>query len=134
MENINKYVTLISEKTGQSEKIVKNVLIGIVAFILVLGFGACLTANLVGVFFPAFQSFKALQSENADDSKRWLTYWIVFSGFSIGDHFTSFILSWIPFYFLLKLVFLVYLFHPVTDGANMIMRKYILPNVKKYLD
>lgn len=39
--------------------------------------------------------------ETADDTQ-WLTYWVVYAAFGIIEYFTDLILSWIPFYFLLK--------------------------------
>ena len=132
MEKIDEYVDLIAEKTGQDRTLVRNGLFGLVILIFVFGFGASVVANAVGVFFPAFQSFKALESGGTVDDKKWLTYWIVFSTFSIIDHFAGLILSWVPFYFIFKLVFLIYLFLPATDGATMIYEKYLLPFYKKY--
>ena len=132
MEKVEEYVTLISEKTGFEKKLVKTGLIGAFLLVFVLGFGASIVANLVGVLFPAFQSFKALENGELSDDNKWLTYWIVFSTFSILDHFAGIILTWVPFYFLFKLGFLIYLFMPMTDGAQVIYRSYILPLYKKY--
>ncbi|OQS06983.1 hypothetical protein THRCLA_00996 [Thraustotheca clavata] len=33
----------------------------------------------VGVLYPAYASFKALETPSTDDDKQWLTYWVVFS-------------------------------------------------------
>jgi receptor expression-enhancing protein 5/6 len=68
----------------------------------------------------------------ASDDKRWLTYWLVFGTFSILDHLVECVLAYVPFYFLFKLAFLLYLFMPFTDGANMIYEKYLSPFYKKY--
>ena len=45
---------------------------------------------------------KAIDSEEKDDDTQWLTYWVVYAAFGIVEYFTDLILSWIPFYFLLK--------------------------------
>ncbi len=37
-----------------------------------------------------------------DDDTQWLTYWVVYAAFGIIEYFTDLLLSWIPFYFLLK--------------------------------
>mmetsp|Transcript_21579 Transcript_21579/g.19147 ORF Transcript_21579/g.19147 Transcript_21579/m.19147 type:complete len:151 (-) Transcript_21579:66-518(-) len=132
MEKIDEYIKLISEKTGQNEKVVKNGILAVIILVFVLGFGASIVANIVGVLYPAFQSFKALESEQGLDDKKWLTYWVIFSSFSMIDHFGEFILVWIPFYFLFKLCFLIYLFLPATDGASHIYITYVLPFYKKY--
>ena len=132
MEQIDKYVNLVSEKTGQSEKIVKNGGLALIVIVFVFGFGASIVANFIGVMYPAFQSFKALESPNSDDDKKWLTYWLVFSAFSIMDHFAAMVLTYVPFYYIFKLCFLVYLFHPMTDGAVVIYSRYLYPTYKKY--
>lgn len=45
---------------------------------------------------------KAIDSEDKDDDTQWLTYWVVFAFFSVIEFFTDTVLSWMPFYFLLK--------------------------------
>ena len=132
MEKIEEYVTLISEKTGQDPKLVKNVLMGVVLLVFVFGFGASIVANIVGVFYPAFQSFKALESDKSVDDKKWLTYWCIFSIFSVLDQFANMILVWVPFYFFFKLCFLIYLFLPYTDGASKMYISYLLPVYERY--
>ncbi|CAI2380431.1 unnamed protein product [Moneuplotes crassus] len=132
MEKIDQYVGIIAEKTGQDPTLVRNVLMGVILVVFVFGFGASIIANIVGVFYPAFQSFKALESEKSVDDKKWLTYWCIFSIFTIVDQFGHVILVWVPFYYILKLCFLMYLFLPYTDGASKIYVTYVLPIYEKY--
>ena len=47
-------------------------------------------------------SVKAIESVNKDDDTQWLTYWVVYSVFSLGEFFTDILLSWIPLYWFLK--------------------------------
>jgi len=97
-----------------------------------LGIGQTYITNIIGVAYPAFMSFLALESEGLDDDKQWLTYWVCFGAFNIVDQFAGIILSFIPFYFFLKLGFLVYLFHPSTLGATQVFNNVILPRMKEY--
>ena len=97
-----------------------------VAFVM-LGIGQTYITNVVGVAYPAFQSFRALESSGMDDDKQWLTYWVCFGAFNILDQFAGIILSFIPFYFFLKCGFLIYLFHPSTLGATTVYNNFILP-------
>ena len=64
MEKIDEYITLISEKTGQEKKTVKIGLAVVLLLVFVLGFGASIVANFVGVLYPAYRSFRALESED----------------------------------------------------------------------
>lgn len=100
--------------------------------LVMLGIGNTYITCLLGVAYPCFMSFLALESKGADDDKQWLTYWVVFGLFNILDQFAGFILTFIPFYFFIKLCFLVWLFHPITMGATTIYNWYILPNMKQY--
>ena len=99
-----------------------------------LGIGQTYITVALGVAYPAFMSFLALESDGADDDKQWLTYWVIFGLFNIVDQWSGFILHFIPFYFVFKLCFLVFLFHPSTKGATTIYNAYILPTVNKYED
>ena len=100
--------------------------------LVMLGIGNTYITCLLGVAYPCFMSFLALESKGADDDKQWLTYWVVFGIFNIIDQFAGFILTFIPFYFFLKLIFLVWLFHPISNGATTVYNAYILPNMKQY--
>ncbi|OQS07295.1 hypothetical protein THRCLA_00705 [Thraustotheca clavata] len=91
--------------------------------------GASLISNLVGFIYPAYMSFKALNTNDSNDDTQWLTYWVVYSAFNLTEQFTDIFLSWIPFYFFLKIAFLVWCYHPSTLGANTIYQSVIKPNL-----
>ncbi len=107
-----------------------GLLIGVAA--VFLGIGQTYITVALGVAYPAFMSFLALETEGTEDDKQWLTYWVCFGLFNIIDQWSGFILHFIPFYFVVKLCFLVYLFHPSTMGATTIYNAYILPIMKQY--
>ena len=99
---------------------------------VMFGVGQTYITNLLGVAYPAFMSFMALKSEGKDDDKQWLTYWVCFGAFNIVDQFAGIILRFIPFYYFLKLGFMVYLFHPSTLGATTVYNNFILPKMKEH--
>ena len=72
-------------------------------------------------------SFYALETEGENDDMQWLTYWVVFGLFNITDQFAGFILHFIPFYYVLKVAVLIWLFHPSSKGATYVYREYIQP-------
>jgi receptor expression-enhancing protein 5/6 len=95
--------------------------------------GAKLIVDLVGFVYPAYMSFKSMDSGNHDDTQ-WLTYWVVFSCFSIVESFLSFVVALIPFYFYIKVGAIVYMWHPSTRGAQTIYEQFLRPLLLPYLD
>ena len=101
-------------------------------FYTLMGTFQSILTNMVGFLYPAYKSLEALESDNLGDDKHWLTYWVCFSCFMMFDQLAEklFVKRIIPFYFFLKLAFLIYLFHPSTSGAKNIYRNLILPFVR----
>ena len=99
---------------------------------VVFGVGSSILTTLIGVAYPAFMSFVALESDGEDDDKQWLTYWVVFGLFSILDQFAGIILALIPFYYVLKVALLIWMFHPASQGAITLYNNFILPLFKQY--
>ena len=122
----------ISLTTGiPQQKVLQYIMILGILFI-VFGIGQAILTNLIGVAYPVFMSFYALESDGDDDDKQWLTYWVVFGMFSIADQFAGFILRFIPFYYVLKVATLIWLFHPATQGATFVYNNHIQPLWKEY--
>jgi receptor expression-enhancing protein 5/6 len=124
----------VSDATGMPVKslLQNSLILGVV--LVMLGVGESYIVNILGVAYPCFQSFLALDSEGKDDDKQWLTYWVCFGFFNIIDQFAGIILRFIPFYYFLKLGFLIYLFHPSTLGATTVYNTIIKPRIEQYQD
>jgi hypothetical protein len=83
---------------------------------------------VIGMLYPAYQSFKSLESPAKDDDKQWLTYWCVHSFVQVIEYFGEYVLTGtIPFYHLVKLVFLIYLMHPRYRGALACYSNFVAP-------
>ncbi|KAB7506311.1 Receptor expression-enhancing protein 5 [Armadillidium nasatum] len=75
----------------------------------------------------------ALESPHKDDDTRWLTYWVVFAVFSVCEFFSDLLLSWFPFYWLGKCIFLVWCFVPLPyNGSDFIYARIIRPFFMKH--
>lgn len=103
--------------------------LGTLFILVIFGVGSALITNVLGVIYPVFMTFYSLEHDsNSDDSdKQWLTYWAVFGILSIVDQFTGVLLGLIPFYYPLKLGFLIWLAHPSTQGAKLIFFNMVQP-------
>ncbi len=125
-------VEKISHTTGMPKKQVLQGMMALVVLFIVFGIGQSILTNLIGVAYPAFMSFHALESEGDDDDKQWLTYWVVFGCFTITDQFAGLILRMIPFYYVLKVAMLIWMFHPSSLGAITLYESFIKPFVQRY--
>ena len=126
-----KEINLISQKTGVDGKIISSILIICSVFCFINIFSKYITC-IVGVILPAYWSIKAIESPEYDDDKQWLTYWAIYGLFTLLDQFANIILRIFPFYFIFKIIFLIWCFMPNTMGALFIYNKFVGPYFKKY--
>jgi hypothetical protein len=106
------------------------------------GFGGQLLSIVLGILFPAFESFKVLEEfSNVSDPSEiygkassmqfWLIYWIVVGLFSSFEYLFYIVLKWIPLYFPLKLAILLWLYMPATRGANTVYHWIVAPTLRQ---
>ncbi|KAI6204074.1 hypothetical protein M3Y94_00630500 [Aphelenchoides besseyi] len=119
----------IEQQTGIKREHLTYGLLGLLGLYMVVGSLAELVCNLVGLVYPAYASVKAIRTEEKEDDTMWLTYWTVFATFSVVDFWAERIMSFFPFYWLLKVVFLLYLSMPQTRGALELYERVVDPLV-----
>jgi len=123
----------LEEKTGYPKAYFFVGGVSLLFAALTLVGGAKLIVDLVGFVYPAYMSFKSMDSGNHDDTQ-WLTYWVVFSAFTILESFCAFAVNLIPFYFWIKVGAIVYMWHPSSRGAQTLYEQFLRPIVIPYLD
>lgn len=83
--------------------------------------------SLVAYVLPGYHCFKALEKRKPDELREWCEYWLVVAAFASVERLADVILWWLPMYHLLKILFVVYLWHPKTQGAIFIYRQTVQP-------
>lgn len=97
--------------------------------------GALLTKPvciMAGITYPAYASFKALESPSRDDDKQWLTYWVVYGLCTSMETVSSRLMRWLPGYYVTKTLFLIWMMLPKTKGATIMYRNVFYPLLKQY--
>ena len=131
MNKVGIHLNLIKKKTGQDPKIILGIF-ALALFFTFMGWFQTYITCIVGIILPTYWSIKAIETKEPDDDKQWLTYWSVYAVFTFFDLFSYWILKIIPFYFIIKLIFLVWCFMPNTQGAIIIYDKIIKKYFIKY--
>uniref|UniRef100_A0A8C6VNU6 Receptor expression-enhancing protein n=1 Tax=Naja naja TaxID=35670 RepID=A0A8C6VNU6_NAJNA len=84
---------------------------------------------LLGTLYPAYASYKAVRNKDVREYVRWMMYWIVFALFMATETVTDTFISWFPFYYEIKMAFVVWLLSPYTKGASLLYRKFVHPTL-----
>ncbi|KAK3326250.1 TB2/DP1, HVA22 family-domain-containing protein [Apodospora peruviana] len=134
-KELSKYPALNNlEKTTSVPK--AYAVIGLVTlyfFLIVFNLGGQLLTNLAGFVIPGYYSLEALFTVAKHDDTQWLTYWVVFSFFTVIESLVS-VVYWFPFYYTFKFVFLLWLSLPPFKGADIIFRSFMAPTMGRYFN
>ena len=96
------------------------VLGGVLALLLIIGVitqGYAIICALLTCVYPMLCSIKTIEKHDNEETTRWLSFWTVFGIFQTVEMFVGFILAYIPYYSIIRLIFFVYLQAPQTNGA-----------------
>ncbi|KND99531.2 hypothetical protein QG37_03681 [Candidozyma auris] len=104
----------------------------VIIFLNIAGIGQLLS-NVAGFVIPGYFSLIALETRSKDDDTQLLTYWVVFAFLNVIEFWSRAILYWVPFYFFLKTIFLIYIGVPAFGGARIIYANVIRPFSKAYI-
>ena len=130
VEKSKEIMNSIKEKTG-IDGIYVIVFLSICVLFVYLGIFGSLITSLVGTLYPGFSTIKSIQKNTR--KKEWLTYWVVFGSFLIFDMFSNIIVKFIPFYFVLKILFLIWMFIPGSNGCKLVY-EFLISKIMKPLE
>jgi receptor expression-enhancing protein 1/2/3/4 len=86
-------------------------------------------SSISAFLYPGYSSYKTLSQRPASEEEieRWLMYWSVLGCIVAAEYVAEWLVSWIPFYYLLKTVFLLYLSLPQTRGSSYLYVNHLQP-------
>ena len=131
---------LVQQVSAKTTLRPSHLTVGALLFLCVFvfyGVGGRLVSNMVGFAYPLYQSFTSLKNKPQpgcvdDEDTQWLTYWVVYSTFTLIESASSLLELWIPAYYLVKIVFLLWAMLPQTKGALLIYGALIEPILARY--
>jgi receptor expression-enhancing protein 5/6 len=129
---LKKHAEMIEQKTKVNVEYFVVGFLALLAICIFSGFWARPITNLVGFVYPAYTSIVAIESSGKDDDTQWLTYWVVFAFFCVVENFADYILYWVPFYYAIKITFLVWCMLPKYQGAKVVYTTVIKPLFQKH--
>lgn len=91
-----------------------------------------ITILAFGTLYPAYNSFKTVRAKSVDEYMKWMMYWIVFAIFSAAETFTDVFLAWLPFYYEMKVLLILWLLPSMGNGSPVIYRKCLHPFLKRH--
>lgn len=78
--------------------------------------------GLLAMFYPSYMSIFA--KKDRESVKQWLTYWVCFSFLELIDGVLCALFDvFLPFYYPIKALFLIWLFYPKSLGASLLYDK-----------
>ena len=139
-----KEIETFYKKTGIQPIFIAIILIIMLIFIFIGIFDRLLTI-IIGTAYPLYMSIKTVrkkiieeneeeeneeeeeenEKENENDIIHWLSYWVIFSVFINFENLFKFLLNYIPFYFFIKVIFLLFCYLPQYRLANYLYNVFI---------
>ncbi|XP_057856973.2 HVA22-like protein k isoform X2 [Cryptomeria japonica] len=117
------WLRIVPFLTAHSALIGIRLLLSPVSSNIVLRTACC----VVGIGYPIYSSFKAIEKKDNEEQEHLLTYWAVYGCFLYAEAFSDKLLSWIPLYYHIKLAILIWLQLPSTNGSKEIYEKHLRP-------
>ncbi|KAI8986593.1 TB2/DP1, HVA22 family-domain-containing protein [Pilobolus umbonatus] len=122
-----KYANEFQRQTGIPKSYAALGVCGVFLVMIFFNLAGQLLTNGISWIYPAYASFKAIESPSKEDDKQWLTYWTVIGFFQMIEYFSDILLHWFPFYYLFKTLLVLYLALPYFRGAETVYSRFLRP-------
>jgi len=125
--------SLVEQKTKVKRERIALGFLGFISIYLVIGWAKDFVCNILGFIYPAYASVLAVESSVTHDDTEWLIYWIVYASFGFAEYIGYTFFHTLPFYWLGKCIFLMWLMAPGEKGGSHILyHRLIRPFVLKH--
>ncbi|CAO3635221.1 unnamed protein product [Cunninghamella echinulata] len=81
--------------------------------------------------YPAYMCYKAIKLNNASQYNSLIMYWIITTCYLVIEHITDIFIFWLPFYYEIKLLIMLWLILPQTNGTSIVYHQYLEPFLKQ---
>ncbi|KAI9029006.1 TB2/DP1, HVA22 family-domain-containing protein [Phycomyces nitens] len=122
-----KYANELQRRTGIPKTYFVVAAAGIMFLMIFFNLAGQLLTNCISWVYPAYASFKAIESPSTEDDKQWLTYWTVIGFVQLVEYFSDILLYWFPFYYLFKTLLVLWLALPHFRGAEILYARFLRP-------
>ncbi|KAG0255333.1 hypothetical protein BG011_005196 [Mortierella polycephala] len=82
--------------------------------------------------YPAYASYKAINSGDNTRLTAWLMYWSVMGIFSLAEFVLDTFVFWFPFYYEVKVLFVLWMVLPQTQGSIYLYQAFIDPYLTQH--
>ncbi|KAG0480919.1 hypothetical protein HPP92_011481 [Vanilla planifolia] len=91
-----------------------------------------LAGPIIMLLYPLYASVQAIESPSKLDDEQWLAYWIIYSFLTLMEMVAEPVLSWLPIWYHMKLLFVAWLVLPQFMGASFVYEKVVREQLNKY--
>ncbi|CAF3572819.1 unnamed protein product [Rotaria socialis] len=130
---LTSYWGLVEGKTKVKREQIAFGILGLLALYLLFGWGNDFLCNFLGFIYPAYASVLAVESKGSHDDTEWLMYWVIYALFGFLEYIGYSFFQTLPFYWLGKCIFLVWLMVPGDKGGSKFLyTRFVRPFALKH--
>jgi len=125
------FLNFLERKTGWPKLYIAIAIIVIAWVIIVALFGVQVFCSFIAFAYPAYMTYKTLETDDTQLHIQWLMYWVVFALFNMTEFIGDKLFTWFPYYVPCKMAFLMWCFLPQTQGSSRIYWMFVQPLLKR---
>ncbi|XP_067127688.1 receptor expression-enhancing protein 5-like [Centruroides vittatus] len=125
----NKYTRILGkleQKCGYNKFFIVSFLMIIIAVYTAVGYGNEFVCTFTSIVYPIYASMNEMQRGTPRDTEIILIYWVIFALIYLFENLFDSVMTWIPYYWLMKMLFLIFCFAPVSNNLSLFLYRNVL--------